>query len=90
MLNITRRVGETIVVGDNIEVNILEVKGKQIKIGIDAPEEISIFRKEIYLKIIEENKLAATPKKKEIETIQSLWNKKKNIWQSYYYENRNK
>lgn len=79
MLIITRRVGETIVVGDNIEVNILEIKGKQIKIGINAPEEISIYRKEIYLKIIEENKLAATPGKEDIENIQMLWNKRNNL-----------
>ncbi|RMF93481.1 MAG: carbon storage regulator [Candidatus Schekmanbacteria bacterium] len=77
MLIITRRVGESIIVGDNIEINVLEIKGKQIKIGITAPEDVSIYRKEIYLKIIEENRLAANAVKKGIESLQLLLKEKK-------------
>ncbi len=58
MLALTRKVGESIVIGNNIEVTILEVKGEQVKIGIDAPKSIGIYRKEIYLQIQEENKHA--------------------------------
>ena len=47
-------------IGDSIEITILEVKGEQIKIGISAPKDISVYRKEIYLEIQEENKKAAS------------------------------
>lgn len=47
-------------IGDSIEITVLEVKGEQIKIGISAPKDISVYRKEIYLEIQEENKKAAS------------------------------
>lgn len=58
MLALTRKTGESIVIGNNIEVTILEVKGEQVKIGIAAPKSVGIYRKEIYLQIQEENKQA--------------------------------
>ncbi len=73
MLIITRRVDEAIIIDNNTEINILEIKGKQIKIGINAPEDISIYRKEIYLKIVEENKRAATSKTTDLDGFQSFW-----------------
>ncbi|UDG79850.1 carbon storage regulator CsrA [Candidatus Steffania adelgidicola] len=48
MLVLTRRVAETIMIGDQVTVTILGVKGNQIRIGINAPKEVSIYRKEIY------------------------------------------
>lgn len=48
MLILTRRVGETIVIGDNIFVTVLGVKGNQVRIGVNAPAELSIDREEIY------------------------------------------
>jgi carbon storage regulator len=58
MLALTRKVGESIVIGDDIEVTVLAVHGDQIKIGIDAPRSVPIHRKEIYLQIQEENQAA--------------------------------
>jgi carbon storage regulator len=48
MLILTRKMGESIIIGDNVRVNILEIKGRQVRIGIEAPQEISIHREEIF------------------------------------------
>jgi len=58
MLALTRKKGESLVIGNDIEITILEVRGEQIKIGINAPKDVSIYRKEIYLQIQEENQQA--------------------------------
>ncbi len=59
MLALSRKKGEAIVINNNIEISVLEVKGDQVKIGISAPREVSIYRKEVYLQIQEANKEAA-------------------------------
>lgn len=59
MLALARKVNESIVVNDNIEITILEVKGDQIKIGIEAPKSVPIYRKEIYTQIQKANEEAA-------------------------------
>jgi len=51
MLILTRKLGESIIIGDNITVTILSSRGSQIRLGIDAPKEISVHRKEIHDKI---------------------------------------
>ena len=56
MLTLTRKKGEAIVLNNDIEIKILEIRGEQIKIGISAPRDVSIYRKEVYLQIQEENK----------------------------------
>lgn len=55
MLALTRKVGDSIMINNNIEVTVLEVRGDQIKLGISAPKEISIYRKEVYDEIQKEN-----------------------------------
>ncbi|MCH5266042.1 MAG: carbon storage regulator CsrA [Lachnospiraceae bacterium] len=55
MLALARKANESIVINDNIEVTVLEIKGDQIKIGIDAPKSVPIYRKEIYQQIQEAN-----------------------------------
>lgn len=61
MLALTRKVGERIVIGDDIVVTVVSVKGDSIRVTIDAPKEIKIYRGEIYDAIAAENKQAAAP-----------------------------
>jgi carbon storage regulator len=51
MLILTRRVGETLMVGDNVTVTVLGVKGNQVRIGVNAPKDVSVHREEIYMRI---------------------------------------
>ncbi|MCP4122430.1 MAG: carbon storage regulator CsrA [Bacteroidetes bacterium] len=54
MLKLTRKTGETLIIGDDTEVTVLSVDGNQVKIGIDAPEDITILREELYRQVKEE------------------------------------
>jgi len=54
MLILTRRVGETLMVGDDVSITVLGVKGNQVRIGVNAPKDVSVHREEIYLRIQEE------------------------------------
>jgi carbon storage regulator len=58
MLNITRRRGERIVVGDNIFVSVLEVSGQTVRLGIDAPRSVRVYREELWLDIKAQNEAA--------------------------------
>lgn len=58
MLALSRKRGEALIINNNIEITILEVKGDQVKIGITAPKEVPVYRKEVYLQIQEANKAA--------------------------------
>ena len=59
MLALTRKKVEALVLNNNIEVTILEIRGDQVKIGVSAPKEVPIYRKEVYLQIQKENEEAS-------------------------------
>ena len=54
MLLLTRRIGETVIIGDDVNITVLGIKGNQARLGINAPKEVSVHREEIYLKIKQE------------------------------------
>ena len=58
MLALTRKKGEALVINNNIEITVLEIRGDQIKIGISATKDVPIYRKEVYLQIQQENEAA--------------------------------
>lgn len=76
MLILTRKLGESITIGDDIKIQVLEVKGKQVRLGIQAPKKYTIHREEIYQRIQDENKLAAQQSPLSLKNISELWKKK--------------
>ena len=72
MLALSRKKGEAIVINNNIEVTVLEVKGDQVKIGISAPREVPVYRKEVYAQIQQANEDAVNVEG--MEALQNLLN----------------
>lgn len=75
MLVLARKKGQSIMIGDNIEVSVIEIQGDQVRLGIEAPKNISIHRKEIFEEIQEENRQAANAN---MEALKGYLEKKKN------------
>lgn len=69
MLILTRRVGETVVIGDNIDVTVLGVKGNQVRLGVKAPREIAVHREEIYERICQEQE---EPAESPVRVVQAV------------------
>ncbi|MGN8842568.1 carbon storage regulator CsrA [Niallia sp. HCP3S3_B10] len=69
MLVLTRKKGEVIKIGDDIEITIIASKGEQVKIGISAPKSVEIYRKEVYEEIIAENQQASV----DVATVMDLF-----------------
>lgn len=72
MLALTRKKGESLVINNNVEITVLEIRGDQVKIGISAPKEVPIYRKEVYLQIQNENKEALS-NAEAMETLKNLF-----------------
>ncbi|MFD2170103.1 carbon storage regulator CsrA [Tumebacillus lipolyticus] len=62
MLVLSRKIGESIRIGDDVIVTVLDVKGEQIRLGIEAPKLVKVHRQEVYVEIQESNRQAAVPK----------------------------
>lgn len=59
MLALSRKKGEALMINNDIEITVLDIKGEQVKIGISAPKEVPVYRKEVYIQIQEANKEAS-------------------------------
>lgn len=75
MLVLTRRLGESINIGDNIKITVVDIDGKQVKIGIEAPRDISIFREEVYERIKQENLRAASASAEDLKKAAKIFKK---------------
>lgn len=60
MLVLTRKLGESIAIDDNIKITVVQIKGKQVRLGIEAPKDTKIHREEVYIAIQEQNKAAVS------------------------------
>ena len=73
MLALARKVNESIMIGNDIEITVLEIKGDQINLGVKAPKSVPIYRKELYVQIQEENKQAGSAV--DVEALRGLFQK---------------
>jgi carbon storage regulator len=76
LLILTRKVGESVAIGDDIQVSVVEIKGTQVKLGIRAPKDVTVHREEIYLKIQEENRRASQVSTDTLGSVEDLIIKK--------------
>jgi carbon storage regulator len=73
MLVLTRKLGEVIRVGDTVTVRVLEVKGNQVRLGVEAPAEVRIYREEVYRAIRKENEEAALRQGGVLDEVTATW-----------------
>jgi carbon storage regulator len=72
MLILARRVGESIMIGDQVEISVVDIKGDQVKMGIKAPPQVKVYRKEVYVAIQEENRAAASAAPQDLPRLEGL------------------
>jgi carbon storage regulator len=75
MLILTRKLGEQIAIGDEIRITLLEIKGSQAKLGIEAPRSIGIYRNEVYEKIVTENVMSSAVHSPDVSLAEALLRK---------------
>lgn len=73
MLVLTRKLNESIMIGDDVKITIVDVKGDQVKLGITAPRQIAVHREEVYLEIQKENQLAANTPAGNLGDLDRIW-----------------
>ena len=73
MLVLTRKLGEAVTIGDNIKISVIDIKGRQVRLGISAPHEMRVHREEVYSKIQQENQRAAFTEAVNMEKLASLF-----------------
>jgi carbon storage regulator len=72
MLILARRIGESIMIGDQVELSVVDIKGDQVKLGIKAPSQVKVYRKEVYAAIQEENRAAAAAAPQSLPKLEGL------------------
>jgi len=72
MLILTRKSGESITIGDDVKITVVEIKGKQVRVGIEAPRSYIIHREEVYISIQEENRRAAKESPLSLKSFKNL------------------
>ena len=73
MLILARKIGEAITIADEITIKVMEIKGGQVKIGVEAPRHVSIHRNEVYDRIVEENKKAALEAPADLSSLADIF-----------------
>lgn len=76
MLILTRRPGESLHLGENIKITVLGMQGKQVKLGLEVPREMTVYREEVYKRVIEENRRALATTNEDFMVAADLWNAK--------------
>ena len=77
MLILARRIGESIMIGDQVEISVVDIKGDQVKLGIKAPSNVKVYRREVYAAIQEENRAAAAAAPRDLPKLEGLLGPKK-------------
>jgi carbon storage regulator len=77
MLILTRRPGESLYLGDTIKTTVLSVQGKQIKIGLDVPGDMTVYREEVYMRVRDQNRQALETSDADLLAATQLWHAKK-------------
>lgn len=72
MLVLTRKLGESIAIDDDIKIVVVQIKGRQVRLGIEAPKDTKIHREEVYLAIQEQNKLASQSQPQPVKKVAKL------------------
>ena len=76
MLVLSRRVGDSVVIGDDVVVTVLEIRGDVVRIGIDAPREVAVRRQELLAELADSNRAAASPDPAAVRDLSSLVSKR--------------
>ncbi len=75
MLVLTRRAGESVMIGDDVVITVLEVRGDVIRLGIEAPRDVQVHREEVYRELQEANRAAASPTDDAVKTVTKMFEK---------------
>jgi len=77
MLILTRRPGESLYMADNIKITVLSVQGRQIKLGLEVPDDMTVYREEVYLRVKEQNLQALAASDEDLAAVAQIWQPKK-------------
>lgn len=73
MLILTRKIGETVAIGDEVKVQVVDVKGRQVRLGITAPASLAVHREEVFQRIQDQNRQSLDPAPGDLAALSSLW-----------------